>query len=84
MDTALVLIAVIYLAINIYPTIKTFRIAELKKLHRLYKISVIWLIPIVGGLIISLIYLINPAYGRGPYDVGSGYHSNDGSDHGGD
>ena len=45
---------------------------------------VIWLIPFVGGLIVSLVYMIDPADGRGPYDVGNGYYEHDGSDAGGE
>ncbi len=79
MDSVLVLIIVIYLVINIYPTIKAFKHIELGKLQRLFRILLVWLVPFIGGLIISIIYAIYPAHSRGPYDVGNGYHSNDGS-----
>ena len=84
MDSVLVLTLAIYLVINIYPTVKVLKAAELNRLQRLFRILTIWLLPFFGGLIISLIYMINPAYRRGPYDVGSGYHSHDGSGEGGD
>ena len=84
MDSVLVLAVAIYLVINIYPTAKTLKVAELDRLQRLFRILTIWLLPFFGGLIISLIYMINPAHDRGPYDVGNGYHSNDGSGDGGD
>ena len=79
MDSVLVWVIFFYLVINTYPTMKTLNHSELSGLQRLFRILFVWLVPFFGGLIVSLNYVIHPAHRGGPYDVGSGDYSNNGS-----
>ena len=75
MNSFFVSIIVIYLAVNIYPTIQVLKYSEQKNTVKLFQFIAIWCIPFLGGLTISLVYMIHPAHGSGPYDVGLTEHS---------
>ena len=55
--------------INIYPTLKVFQAHGKQDTGRLKKLMIIWLLPVLGELIISLYFLLKEANGGGPYDA---------------
>ncbi len=77
-------VAALYLILNIYPTIKTARSTELDVSGKLYTTLAIWLVPFLGGLVFSLLYLIKPSHDRDTYDVGLTESEEGGNDSGGE
>ncbi len=84
MNNIYILIIAAYLAINLYATIKTIKITEHTDAQKIYQLLIIWCIPFLGGLTMSLIQMIRPGYDSGSYDVGAGdYSDGEGSGDGG-
>ena len=71
LGSVLFVIGAIYVAINIYPTVKTLRVPGLGRSQQVFRLSAIWLVPLFGGLTMSLFYVIGQNHGPGPYDVGN-------------
>lgn len=82
-ESVLAVALAICLAINLFPTVKVLRGSELSSQQKLVRLGVIWLIPLLGGLAMSLFYVIGPVHSLGTYDVGTDYTTyNDGGDGG--
>lgn len=82
MNDFFVLVVAICLAVNIYATTKTIKTSSHTKLRKIYQLLAIWCIPFLGGLTVSLIYMINPTYDGRHYDIGVGAGEN--GDNGGE
>lgn len=82
MNNIFILIIAIYLAVNLYPTIKVVKATGQRNILKVCQFLAIWCIPFLGGLTISLMYMVHPAHGGGPYDVGLTDHSDGGGDSG--
>ena len=80
MNSVLVFIVAIYLLVNAYATFKTVRTDACSNTRKLYQLLAIWCLPLLGGLVVSLVYLVNPAYGGRYHDVEAG----EGGDGGGE
>ena len=68
-------LSLIYLIINAYPTLSVIRNHKFKDRNVFIALMTIWLIPIFGGLLVTLICLVQPKADQGPFDAGNGYHS---------
>ena len=72
MDSVFVLIVAIYLAVNIYATANTVKTSGHTNTRKLYQLLAIWCLPFLGGLTVSLMYMINSTSDGRRYDVGVG------------